>query len=81
MWFIRNSFMEVKGKTTMSRDYVSLLQHISDSLPTMTTQQQQAARYLLEHPHDVGLRSMRAIAAQAQVKSMAKVTITTWSER
>lgn len=52
----------------MSRDYVSLLQHISDSLPHLTTQQQQAARYLLEHPHDVGLRSMRSIAAQAEVK-------------
>ena len=52
----------------MSADYIVVLQQLSDALETVTPQQQRAARYLLEHPEDIGLQSMRAIASQAQVK-------------
>ncbi len=52
----------------MNRDYVSVLQLITASLSTMTGQQQKAAYCILKHPQDVGLKLMRAIAAEAQVK-------------
>lgn len=52
----------------MPTKYVDLIQQLSDVLPDLSPQQQRAASYLLEHPDDVGLLSMRAIAIEAGVK-------------
>lgn len=51
----------------MASQYVSVLQHLNDSLDTLSPQQQRAAHYVLNHPQEVGLQSMRAVATAARV--------------
>ena len=52
----------------MEHSYSDIIRRLADSFPDLTPQLQMAARYLLEHPEDVGLNSMRAVAREAGVK-------------
>lgn len=52
----------------MQISYPDLERRLVDSFAGLTPQLQMAARYLLDHPEDVGLNSMRAIARQAGIK-------------
>ena len=45
-----------------------VLTRLSDQWHTLTGEAQKAARYVLENPHDVGVSTVREIAAAAQVK-------------
>lgn len=52
----------------MEYTYSDIKRKLIDSFSGLTPQLQTAARYLLEHPEDVGLQSMRAIAREAGVQ-------------
>jgi len=52
----------------MEYSYSDIIRRLADAVPELTPQLQTAARYLLEHPEDVGLNSMRAVAREAGVK-------------
>lgn len=51
----------------MTHNYPDVIRKLSDSYPTLPPQLQMAARYILKHPEDVGLTSMRAVAREAGV--------------
>lgn len=52
----------------MDHSYPEIIRRLADSYPTLPPQLQAAARYILEHPEDVGLTSMRSVAREAGVK-------------
>ncbi len=46
----------------------TVLENLSDQLPTLTPEVRKAAAYVLENPNDVGVSSIREIAESAKVK-------------
>ena len=52
----------------MPRRYADAQRLIVDAFAALTPQLQKAAKYMLENPEDVGLNSMRTVAANAGVK-------------
>lgn len=52
----------------MEHSYPEIIRRLSDSFAKLPPQLQTAARYILEHPEDVGLISMRSVAKEAGVK-------------
>lgn len=43
------------------------LERLADSFAALSPQLQRAARYLIDHPREIGVQSMRALAARAEV--------------
>lgn len=52
----------------MDKQYPDTIRLLVDSYPRLTPQLQKAARFMVEHPEEVGLNSMRSIAKEAGVK-------------
>jgi DNA-binding MurR/RpiR family transcriptional regulator len=52
----------------MDNTYPDMIRRLVDSFSELSPQLQTAARYLLEHPEDVGLNSMRTVAREAGVQ-------------
>jgi DNA-binding MurR/RpiR family transcriptional regulator len=52
----------------MSTAYPETLRRIVDSYAKLTPELQKAAQYMLDHPEEVGLNSMRKVAGEAGVK-------------
>ncbi len=52
----------------MDYTYPDIIRRLVDSFSELTPQLQTAARYLVEHPEDVGLNSMRTMAREAGVQ-------------
>ena len=52
----------------MQSGYPDTIRLLVDSFQALTPELQKAARYMLEHPEDVGLSSMRKVASDAGVK-------------
>ncbi len=52
----------------MDYSYPDKIRRLVDSFSELTPQLQTAARYLVEHPEDVGLNSMRTVAREAGVQ-------------
>ncbi len=52
----------------MDYTYPDMIRRLVDSFSELSPQLQTAARYLLEHPEDVGLNSMRTVAREAGVQ-------------
>ncbi len=52
----------------MESRYPETIRRLVDSFPTLTPELQKAARFMVEHPSEVGLNSMRNIARDAGVK-------------
>ncbi len=53
---------------TLPRSLDALLTQLRADFPTLSAQFQSGARYLLDHPHDIALHSMRKVAANAGVQ-------------
>ena len=47
--------------------HADLREKLISDYATLSPQMQKAARYILDHPNDVDLRSMRALAREADV--------------
>lgn len=56
-------------------DFDTLSQRIADAFPELSSQLQRAARHALDHPDDVALLSMRALAAEADVPPSTMVRL------
>ena len=52
----------------MQNGYPDTIRMLVDSFQALTPELQKAAKYMLEHPEDVGLSSMRRVASHAGVK-------------
>lgn len=52
----------------MNRRYPDTVRRLTESFPALTPELQKAARFMLEHPEEVGLNSMRSVAKAAGVK-------------
>jgi len=52
----------------MSHEYSETVRRLVDSFSGLTPELQKAAKYILDHPEDVGLHSMRTVAKGAGVK-------------
>jgi len=52
----------------MESRYTQTIGILVDSFPKLTPELQKAAKFILNHPEDVGLNSMRKVATQAGVK-------------
>ncbi len=52
----------------MTTEYPETIRRLVDSYPTLTPELQKAARFIVEHPEDIGLNSMRGVARDAGVK-------------
>ena len=52
----------------MKNQYPDTIRRLIDSFPGLTPELQKAAKYIVEHPEDVGLNSMRTVAGAAGVK-------------
>jgi DNA-binding MurR/RpiR family transcriptional regulator len=52
----------------MESRYPETIRRLVDSFPTLTPELKKAARFMVEHPSEVGLNSMRNIAREAGVK-------------
>lgn len=52
----------------MDNRYPDTIRLLVDSYPNLTPQLQKAARFMVEHPEEVGLNSMRHVAREAGVK-------------
>jgi len=52
----------------MSQEYSETVRRLVDSFSGLTPELQKAAKYILDHPEDVGLHSMRTVAKCAGVK-------------
>ena len=52
----------------MSHEYSETIRRLVDSFSGLTPELQKAAKYILDHPEDVGLHSMRTVAKGAGVK-------------
>ena len=66
--------------------YSDLREKLISDYAKLSPQMQKAARYILDHPNEVALRSMRALAAAAGVppstitRLMGAIGIETWQE-
>jgi len=56
-------------------DFADFSKRIAESFPSLSPQLQVAARYVLDHPDDVGLMSMRSLAAKAAVHPSTMVRL------
>ena len=52
----------------MSHEYSETVRRLIDSFSELTPELQKAAKFILDHPEDVGLHSMRTVAKDAGVK-------------
>ena len=52
----------------MQRQYSDTIRLLIDSYSQLTPELQKAARFMVEHPEDIGLNSMRRVAREAGVK-------------
>ena len=52
----------------MDNRYPDTIRLLVDSYPKLTPQLQKAARFMMEHPEEIGLNSMRSVARDAGVK-------------
>jgi DNA-binding MurR/RpiR family transcriptional regulator len=52
----------------MEYRYAETIKRLVDSFSDLTPELQKAARYMMEHPEEVGLNSMRSVASNAAVK-------------
>ena len=52
----------------MQGRYQDTIRLLVDSYPTLTPELQKAARFMVEHPEEIGLSSMRTVAKEADVK-------------
>ena len=52
----------------MDGRYPETIRMLVDSYADLTPELQKAARFMVEHPADIGLNSMRAVAREAGVK-------------
>ena len=52
----------------MDNRYPDTIRLLVDSYPKLTPQLQRAARFMVEHPEEIGLNSMRSVAREAGVK-------------
>ncbi len=52
----------------MKNDYPEAIRQLVDSYQALTPELQKAAQYMIEHPEDVGLNSMRRVARDAGVR-------------
>ena len=52
----------------MDKQYPETIRLLVDSYPKLTPQLQKAARFMMEHPEEIGLNSMRSVAREAGVK-------------
>ncbi len=52
----------------MNHEYSETVRRLVDSFSGLTPELQKAAKYILDHPEDVGLHSMRTVAKGAGVK-------------
>ena len=52
----------------MDTQYPDTIRLLVDSYPKLTPQLQKAARFMMEHPAEIGLNSMRSVARDAGVK-------------
>jgi DNA-binding MurR/RpiR family transcriptional regulator len=52
----------------MDSRYPDTIRLLVDSYPTLTPELQKAARFMVEHPEEIGLSSMRSVARHAGVK-------------
>ena len=57
-----------RNQGTMNRRYPDTIRLLVDSYPKLTPQLQKAARFMVEHPEEIGLNSMRHVAREAGVK-------------
>jgi len=57
------------------RSLDALLTQLRADFPTLSAQFQSGARYLLDHPHDIALHSMRKVAANAGVQPATLVRL------
>lgn len=62
-------------RTTKQRDYAELMERIKLGYSNLTPQFQAGAKYLLDHPDDIAVSSMRAIARRANVQSSTLVRL------
>jgi len=53
---------------TLNNGYPDTIRQLVDSFADLTPELQKAAQYMLEHPEEVGLNSMRTVASEAGVK-------------
>ncbi len=51
----------------MEYRYAATIKRLVDSFSGLTPELQKAARYMMEHPEEVGLSSMRSVAGDAGV--------------
>ena len=58
----------ILDETASSNDLGPILQTLTNALETMSPQVRQAATYVLDHPGEVAVESMRGIAEAAEVK-------------
>ena len=52
----------------MTDSYVEVIQQLADTIPNLAPQQRIAAQYFIDHPDEIGLRSMRDIASEANIQ-------------
>lgn len=52
----------------MDQRYPDTIRLLVDSYPALTPELQKAARFMVEHPEEIGLNSMRSVAREAGVK-------------
>jgi len=62
-------------KTTRQRTYAGLMEQIKLVYPDLTPQFQAGAKYLLDHPDDIAVSSMRSVARSANVQSSTLVRL------
>jgi DNA-binding MurR/RpiR family transcriptional regulator len=63
------------NKNTKQHSYEALMEQIKRGYPDLTRQFQTGAKYLLDHPDDIAVSSMRAIARSAKVQSSTLVRL------
>ena len=66
-------FMSKKHRAPQTLE--ALIQHLQSTYAEMPTQFQISARYLIDHPGDIPIASMRTIAAQAGVQPATLVRL------
>ena len=64
----RRLLVTKRNMLPMEHTYSETIRRLVNSFSEFPPQLQTAARYLLEHPEDVGLNSMRTIAREAGVQ-------------
>src|SRR6476660_5645978 len=62
-------------KVIKQRDHAELIERIKLAYAEVTPQFQAGAKYLLDHPNDIAVCSMRAVARRAGVQSSTLVRL------